>query len=30
MEEGYQKAIQAVEKILAGEREAAMNEFTVR
>lgn len=27
MEEGYQKAIQAVEKILAGEMEAAMNEF---
>lgn len=27
MEEGYQKAIQAVEKILAGEIEAAMNEF---
>ena len=26
-EEGYQKAIQAVEKILAGEMEAAMNEF---
>ena len=27
MEEGYQKEIQAVEKILAGEMEAAMNEF---
>lgn len=27
MEEGYQKAIQAVEKILAGEMEAAMNDF---
>ena len=27
MEEGYQKAIQAVEKILAGEMEAATNEF---
>ena len=27
MEEGYQKAIQAVEKILAGEMEVAMNEF---
>ena len=27
MEEGYQKAIQAVEKILAGEMEAAMDEF---
>lgn len=27
MEEGYQKAIQAVEKILGGEMEAAMNEF---
>ena len=27
MEEGYQKAIQAVEKILAGEMEAAMNVF---
>lgn len=27
MEEGYKKAIQAVEKILAGEMEAAMNEF---
>lgn len=27
MEEGYQKAIQAVEKILAGEMETAMNEF---
>lgn len=27
MERGDQKAIQAVEKILAGEMEAAMNEF---
>lgn len=27
MNEGYQKAIQAVEKILSGEMEAAMNEF---
>lgn len=30
MEEGYQKAIQAVEKILAGEMEAAMNEFNCK